>query len=262
MDSTRPVRALKRGLDVLTVLNQRDGASVSEIAQEIRLPRTTAYRILETLCDTKFAFRDAVDDRYRLTARVRRLSGGFNDDRWVTHYAKPLMDELGSELVWPVSLATLSGTTMMLRETTDHHTPLAIERYSAGCRQSILETSVGRAYLAFTSTVHRDSLLDILAEPGSREAWLRTLSDIHLQGYVTLPRQRRAIEEIGLSVPVRVPDRLLAILSVRLASTALPLKTVLERFLPSLRQCASKIGDCYSKQLAEAHNRDAPETAV
>ena len=59
MDSTRPIRALMRGLEALTILNLRDGASVSEIAQEIRLPRTTVYRILETLCDSGYAFRDA-----------------------------------------------------------------------------------------------------------------------------------------------------------------------------------------------------------
>jgi IclR family transcriptional regulator, mhp operon transcriptional activator len=46
MESIRPIRALMRGLDALTVLNLRDGATVSEVAQEIRLPRTTFYRIL------------------------------------------------------------------------------------------------------------------------------------------------------------------------------------------------------------------------
>ena len=77
MESTRPIRALMRGLDALTVLNLRDGATVSEVAQEIRLPRTTVYRILETLCSAGFVFRDAADDRYRLTILVRGLSHGF-----------------------------------------------------------------------------------------------------------------------------------------------------------------------------------------
>jgi IclR family transcriptional regulator, mhp operon transcriptional activator len=59
MESTRPIRSLMRGLDALTVLNLRDGATVSEVVQEVRLPRTTVYRILETLCDAGFVFRDA-----------------------------------------------------------------------------------------------------------------------------------------------------------------------------------------------------------
>src|SRR5476651_172140 len=107
MESTRPIRALMRGLDALTVLNLRDGATVSEVAQEIRLPRTTVYRILETLCDARFVTRDAADDRYRLTIMVRALSGGFDDETWVTHIAKPLIHDLCREIVWPVSIATL-----------------------------------------------------------------------------------------------------------------------------------------------------------
>ena len=74
MESTRPIRALMRGLDALTVLNLRNGATVSEVTQEIRLPRTTTYRILETLSHAGFVYRDANDDRYRLTIMVRGLS--------------------------------------------------------------------------------------------------------------------------------------------------------------------------------------------
>src|ERR1700736_6766379 len=131
MESTRPIRALMRGLDALTFLNLRDGATVSEVAQEIRLPRTTVYRILETLCDAGFVFRDAADDRYRLTVLVRALSDGFDDETWVTQIARPYIHELCREIAWPVSVATLSGTVMLLRETTDHSTPLASDRYSA-----------------------------------------------------------------------------------------------------------------------------------
>jgi DNA-binding IclR family transcriptional regulator len=116
MESTRPIRALMRGLDALTVLNMRDGATVSEVAHEIRLPRTTVYRILETLCNAGFVFRDAADDRYRLTIQVRALSEGFVDEAWVTQIAKPLITELSREIGWPVSIATLSGTAMRVRE--------------------------------------------------------------------------------------------------------------------------------------------------
>src|ERR1700728_1417693 len=113
MESTRPIRALMRGLDALTVLNTRDGATVSEIAHEIRLPRTTVYRILETLCSAGFVFRDESDDRYRLTVMVRSLSGGFDDDAWVTQIAKPLIDDLGREIAWPISISSLLGSSMI-----------------------------------------------------------------------------------------------------------------------------------------------------
>jgi len=59
MESTRPIRALTRGLDALTVLNSRDGATVSEVAQEIRLPRTTVLPGFWKRCATPdFVFRE------------------------------------------------------------------------------------------------------------------------------------------------------------------------------------------------------------
>jgi IclR family mhp operon transcriptional activator len=270
MESTRPIRALMRGLDALTVLNLRDGATVSEVAQEIHLPRTTVYRILETLCNAGFVFRDATDDRYRLTIMVRGLSDGFDDEAWVTQIAKPFIYELCREIVWPVSIATLSGTTMMVRESTDHSSPLAVERYSAGFRAPLLSTSTGRVYLANSAPSQRDTLVEILArsnkeedKPARARADLqRVLAEIKSQGYATATRTRRLTEEISLSVPVLLADRVLAALTVRFAASAVPAKAGVERFLPKLRQCAAKISTLFSEQQAEARSRSAPETAA
>ncbi len=259
MESTRPIRALMRGLDALTVLNMRDGATVSEVAQEIRLPRTTVYRILETLCDAGFVFRDGADDRYRLTIQVRALSDGFDDEAWVTQIAKPVIHELCRDVVWPISVATLSGTTMVVRECTDHSSPLAIDRHPAGLRVPLLTTAGGRVFLAYSSAPQRESLIEILARSNkeedkparSRADLARLLAEIRAAGYATVTRTRRLVEEIGLSVPILLNDRVVASLTVRFASTAVPLKTGVERFLPRLRQSAEKISTLYSEQQSE-----------
>jgi IclR family mhp operon transcriptional activator len=270
MESTRPIRALMRGLDALTVLNLRDGATVSEVAQEIRLPRTTVYRILETLCNAGFVFRDAADDRYRLTILVRALSDGFDDEAWVTQIAKPFIHELCREIVWPVAIATLSGTTMLVRESTDHSSPLAIERYSAGFRAPLLTTAAGRVYLANSPPQQRDMLIEVLARSNKDEdqpargriELLRTLGEIKAAGYATATRTRRLMEEISVAVPVLLPDRVLASLTVRFAASAVPLKSGLERFVPKLRQCAARIATVFTEQQADATLKNAAATAV
>ena len=270
MESTRPIRALMRGLDALTFLNLRDGATVSEVTQEIRLPRTTVYRILETLCNAGFVFRDPADDRYRLTILVRALSDGFDDEAWVTQIAKPFIHDLCREIVWPVSIATLSGTTMLVRESTDHASPLAVERYSAGFRAPLLTTATGRVYLANSPASQREMLIDILArsnkeedKPARARAELqRILGEIKTLGYATSTRTRRLLDEVNLSVPVLLRDRVLASLTVRFAASAVPLKSGVERFLPKLRQCAAKISGLFSEQQAEARIKGAPETAA
>jgi IclR family transcriptional regulator, mhp operon transcriptional activator len=256
MESTRPIRALMRGLDALTVLNARDGASVSEVAHEIRLPRTTVYRILETLCNAGFVFRDADDDRYRLTIRVRVLSDGFDDDVWVTQIAKPVVHDLSREIVWPVAIATLSGTSMLLRESSDHTIPRLLERHSAGSRAPLLSTAAGQVVLANATVPQRDALIEILARSNreedkparARDELLRTLGQIRSQGYATATHTRRLADEISLGVPVALSGGTLASLSVRFAASAMPLKTGVERFLPKLRQSAAKIAGLFSEQ--------------
>jgi IclR family mhp operon transcriptional activator len=271
MESTRPIRALMRGLDALTTLNSRDGATVSEVAQDIRLPRTTAYRILETLCDAGFAFRDRVDDRYRLTVLVRGLSGGFDDEAWVPEIVKPCIDALCREIVWPVSLSTLSVTAMMVRAATDHDTPLAIERCSAGWREPLLSSAAGVAYLAFCASVERDNLLDRLAASDregdhparvQRADLLRMLADARSQGYATLTRPRRLADELSLGVPVTLPDRGLAVLTVRCSSAGVPLKSDIERSFPKLAQCAARISASYAEKYAPARPRSEPVVAA
>jgi IclR family mhp operon transcriptional activator len=265
MDSTRPIRALMRGLDALTILNLRDGATVSEVAHEIHLPRTTVYRILETLCNSGFAYRDSSDERYRLTILVRGLSGGFDDEAWVNQIANPLLHALCSEIVWPVSIATLSGTKMMLREATDHSTPLAVERYSAGFQLPLLTTSTGRVYLANCAPLQRDALVEILArsnkeeDKGARDRseLLRAFAEAKSLGYATGTRARRFGDEFSISVPVPMNDRTLAVLTVRFTASAVPLRTGLERFLPRLKACAAKISAVFLEQQAEARARAA-----
>jgi IclR family transcriptional regulator, mhp operon transcriptional activator len=260
MDSTRPIRALMRGLDALTILNLRDGATVSEVAHEIHLPRTTVYRILETLCASGFVYRDTTDERYRLTILVRGLSEGFDDEAWVHQIAKPVIHLLCNDIVWPVSIATLSGTKMMLREATDHSTPLAVERYSAGFQLPLLTSATGRVYLANCPSAQRDALIDILTRSNKEEdrpardrtELLRALAEIKAQGFATATRTRRLVDEFAVSVPLPLGDRGMAALTVRFAASALPLKTGLERLLPKLRQCAAKISTAFLEQQADS----------
>ncbi len=248
-ESTRPIRALNRGLDVLTQLNRLERAAINTLASAVDLPRTTTYRILETLRLAGYVERDPHDDCYRPTILVRALSDGFDDEAMVAHIAKPHLAALCAAIVWPVAVATASGAAMMIRETTDRQSPLALEQYGAGVRVPMLASAPGRAYLAFCAAPQRDSLLELLARssaPEDRIARSRTeverlLNETRTQGYGIAQRARRVSEETSLAIPVRAKDRVLATISVRYAATAVPLRTAVEQFLPKMRDVALKI---------------------
>jgi IclR family mhp operon transcriptional activator len=256
MTSTRPIRALLRGLEVLHVLNQHNGATVSEVATAIELPRTTTYRILETLCHAGYAYRAVSDERYRLTIMVRGLSDGFDDEAWVTQIARPYMYELCSELVWPIAIATLSASTMLIRQTTDHRSPLAVEKRGPGFRVPILGSASGIVYLAFCPKEQRDALLDVLAKSKKAEdqpaANRKKVSDLlqetRKRGYAAWRRPRRISDELSLSVPILARERLLASLTIRFSNTAVPEAEAVQRFIPKLQAVAARIGKEFLEQ--------------
>ena len=268
MESTRPIRALIRGLEALAVLNRREGATVSEVTSEIKLPRTTTYRILETLCQAGYVYRDSTDDRYRLTVMVRALADGFDDEAWVTEIARPAINDLCKEIVWPISLSSPSGTSMLVRDTTDHVSPLAVERLSAGFRIPLLTTATGRAYLAFCSPEQRDCLLEILSRSSREEDRLaksraevdRILEEAREQGYAMASRTRRVSEQVALAVPVLIEDRVIATVAVRYAASAVPARTAVERFVPKLRDTAQKIRVKFVEQQRNPPHRSGRAT--
>jgi len=246
-ESTRPVRALNRGLNVLAELNRLESVAVNTLANAVGLPRTTTFRILETLRVAGYVERDPHDDCYRPTIMVRALSGGFDDEAMVVHIAKPYLTALGAQLAWPVAIATPAGAAMMTRETTDDQCPPVLEQY--GVRVPMLTCAAGRVYLAFCSVPQRDALLELMARSSLPEDRLarnraevdRLLSETRTQGFGMAQRTRRASEETNLALPLQVNDRILATVALRYATTAVPLRSAIEQFLPKMREITGKI---------------------
>jgi IclR family mhp operon transcriptional activator len=157
-----------------------------------------------------------------------------------------------------------------VRESTDHSSPMALERYPVGFRTPLLTTAAGRVYLANTRPPQSDTLIDILArsnkeddKPARARAELQhALAEIKATGYATSSRNRRLVDEISLSVPVLLHDRALASLTVRFAASVVPLKIGVERFFPKLRQCAASISNSLLQLQAEARTHASRETAA
>lgn len=248
-ESTRPIRALNRGLDVLTALNRLERAAINTLATAVRLPRTTTYRILETLRLAGYVERDVRDDCYRPTIMVRALSDGFDDEAMLVHIAKSHLAGLGAAVVWPVAIATPSAGEMVIRETTDHQSPLALEHYGAGVRVPMLTSAAGRAYLAYAPAQERETLLELLARSSHSEDRIarnhaeveRILNETRAQGFGMAQRARRVSEEISLAIPLQAKNRVLATISVRFAASAVPLRSAVEEFVPKMRDAVAKI---------------------
>jgi IclR family transcriptional regulator, mhp operon transcriptional activator len=244
---TRPIRALSRGLEVLAELNRRERAPIHTLSSAVRLPRTTTFRILETLRLAGFVERDPHDDCYRPTVHVRALADGFDDEAMMAHIAKAHLPALAREIVWPMDIATPAGTAMRVRETS--RSPLALEPSGSGDLLPMLASAAGRTYLAFSKASVREAILDSLVHTPSADERLardrpeieRILQESRAQGFGLSQRARRISQEITLALPLRAAERVLGTLAVRFAATAVPLRSAIEQFLPKMREVAANI---------------------
>ena len=243
----RPIRALSRGLGILRELNQFNGASVTDIAKKVELPRTTSYRILETLCISGYAIRDKNDDLYRLTSQVRSLSDGYNDETWIKNIAKPLLDNLGKELVWPLAISTFSGNSMLVRETTDKSSPLALNRYTPGIRVSILGSASGRIYLTFCEENEKEALLSLLKNSPDeanniakdKHIITKIIARIRKDGFTIMDDARSS--EISMAVPIFSERKAIGAIVMRFIRSAIKTDQAVQKYIPLLKKASKEL---------------------
>ncbi len=247
------IRSLHRGLTVLELLNQHNGAGVSELARLSGIPRSTTYRILENLCLAGYVRRDTESDTYVLTVKVGRLSEGFNDEAWIRQIARPLLRALGQDVVWPVCLLTAHGTAMVVRESTDAESALALDTYLPGTEVPLLTSASGLVYLAHCPPQRREALIEVLAASAdqrdnlARNARLlnRLLSRTRAEGYalnLRNPRTKSPGKISTIAVPVVTAERFIGSLAMHYIDSALSPAEVVTRYLDRLSRTARRIG--------------------
>ncbi len=246
------VRSVQRSLVILEMLNQHNGAGISDIMRHTGLPKSTCYRLLENLCTAGYLARAQDGSGYWLTAKVQKLSYGFEDERWIHEIVDPLLKELTNKFVYPTALATIYGTAMIIRANTDDISDLSLDRYPPGTPIPLFFSSSGWVHLAYCSKERREALLNICKQsddPLHRIAHDEKLiasqiKHVRSQGYAIQRRQHT--EEKGktstLSVPILSDRTLIGALVVRYIDSAHTPEDAMAKFYAPLKATARKIG--------------------
>jgi IclR family transcriptional regulator, mhp operon transcriptional activator len=240
----KPIRSFTRGLTLLAALNQLGSASALTLARKTGLPRATVYRLLQTLLDDGYIGRGAADDRFHLRFKVRTLSGGFEDEHWISAVAGPALAALTQRISWPCDVVTLDGLKMIIRDTTHPVAPLSIDHNMVGRALPILGSSSGLAYIAFAPPQEREALLEMLASSGDAENALardrdqvaRLIAATRRRGYAG--RQGGTIwpHTGAVALPVRNRRRVLGCVSAIWMARAMDYNEGLRRCLEPLRE--------------------------
>lgn len=259
MDERQEVKSLKKALRALTYLNCHGESTVTEVACAIGVPRTTSYRLLETLAAEGYVEKQPHSNIYRLTSMVQKLSSGFGESDFVVELAKPLISRVGADILWPLALATPQGCDMMVRIATDHDTPVAIDRYFIGFRTPMLHAPAGLCYLASCEDDVRESILNLVRRNSSPAEQQRdpiadldfTLEQTRRLGYCHI--RYAQYREGGLAVPVFADGRAVGGIVMRYMKASMKGHQVEERYVPILQKLADDISAAYDRRVNVAN---------
>lgn len=239
--------SLSRGIDTIRLINELHAVLPNDVATNLEIPRASAYRILQTLVEKKLLYKHESDGRYRLTIAIECLSAGFTQADQLAEVSRPYLNNLTSQLKWPVALSTIDDDKMVIRENTDYRSPLAVEKYGIDYKISIPTSSTGQCILAFQSKQKLAKILKgIEHEVGdqkSRNALHKKLKLVRQQGYSIVYVPRKNWHLGALSVPVKVEGNALAALTLLHLKSAFNETYAVEHFVPKLKETANVLGD-------------------
>lgn len=256
MDGKQHVNSLRRGLEALRILNMKDRLTGSELARRLKIPRTTAHRILETLAHEGYVLHDLANRCFRLSTKVRHIAFGFNRDSLIAEIARPVLQDLCRETLMPVGLTTPVGPQIVTQVATDHEAPLALERIKEGATFPLLQGASGHIFLAHCTPDIRNRLLSAAAQAGSQgDAGLRPPTDaefdrIRRDGYAISP-PREGWPEGLIAIPVHLDGNYVAGIHLRFMRRVLPEASVVQLLLPKLRAAGQEIEKRLADNFAE-----------
>jgi DNA-binding IclR family transcriptional regulator len=101
------VQSVDRAVSVLEILAQRGEAGVSEVAAEIEVHKSTAFRLLGALEARGLVEQTAERGKYRLGFGIVRLAGAVTGRLDITQQGRPVCERLSEEIGETVNIAVL-----------------------------------------------------------------------------------------------------------------------------------------------------------
>ncbi|MFI1393742.1 IclR family transcriptional regulator [Streptomyces sp. NPDC020681] len=166
------VQSVDRAINVLEILAQRGEAGVSEVAAEIDVHKSTAFRLLGALEARGLVEQAGERGKYRLGFGIVRLAGAATGRIDVTQQSRPVCERLAEEIGETVNLAVMQERYAI--NLYQVRGPGAVTAHNwVGQLTPLHATSSGKILLAHMPVQERTALL---AEVGLKKMTPRTLT--------------------------------------------------------------------------------------
>jgi len=169
--SERDIKSARNTVDIVEVVRRADGATLTEVAQEIDLARSTVHDYLQTLLGMEYLVKEG--DEYHVSLKFLDLGHHSKLSRTAWRQVRPALEEIGDETgehVWFV--------------VEEYGTAVYVDSYSGsrvlsmfnapGTREHLHCIAAGKAILAHLPTERVDQIVDRHGLPAHTE---RTITD-------------------------------------------------------------------------------------
>lgn len=195
------IRAVGRALAIFDAYdNEHLSLSLQEIAERIRMPKTTAFRLVNTLERAGFLIR-MDNQQYCLSLKMARLGGLVRSTLSVRDIARPVMLQVNEQTSETITLNTVVNTDRMVLEVMDTPAPL-MSMARPGQHMPLFLGASSRIILAYMEPQELEKVLKANAKGEfDRAAFDRELARYRRQGYA-LTRGQRVPGLTAIAVPI------------------------------------------------------------
>jgi DNA-binding IclR family transcriptional regulator len=152
------VQSVDRALSIMEILARDGWSSVTDIARELEVHKSTVFRLVATMQRRGIVEQHAASQKYRLGFAMVRLASGIRGEPDLVEVARPTLELLSEELDETVDLAVMEegevtnidqaslSTSIVSVDWVGHRTPMHV-------------AASGKVFLAFADESEREAFL-------------------------------------------------------------------------------------------------------
>jgi DNA-binding IclR family transcriptional regulator len=207
-----PIESVDRVLHLLTVFANGKALTVSAVAEELGVARSTAHRLLAMLEHHGYVRQDAVSKVYGVGSQTLRVGLAAVRDLDIRGFVRPHLEALRNEFDETPHLTILDGGTALVVDSLESHQPVRVGS-RMGVEMSLITTASGRALLSLQPREFVERHVPESFPPSrpdavsSRAEMFGLLKQVREQGYATSFGEFES-DLASIAVPIPIPNTL------------------------------------------------------
>src|SRR5215470_7701239 len=240
------------------VASSRTPVDVLDIISSVKLPKATAYRLVDWFISQGYLSREPGRRRLIVGPKLTKLAFGALSSSMRHDTPHVVLQRLVHTLNETCNIGTLlNGEVIYLDRVEAEHWPLRLH-YAIGSRVPLHCSAIGKLYLALSSSARRRRLVQSLelrrftdhtiTDGGRLDTELRQIR----KEQVSFDRQEYLVGVVCMAVPITGKNgEMLAALAIQAPEARMNVQTA-RRHLPALRNAASELAGIFQDKISRA----------